>query len=133
MAWTGGDYRRQMQKDADWYDDPSLEGRRRYWNGTSWTSHVAFPGSETYNEPFLGSHPRWQYGVVNIGMFKALSRLQGVLGHLGEQGWELVTIYDKSSNWFAEMEKGFMLLKRPVPPGVVLTEDEWCIAVSLER
>lgn len=39
------------------------------------------------------------------------------LAQLGEHGWELVTVYDKSSNWFASMEKGFMLFKRPVPEG----------------
>lgn len=33
-------------------------------------------------------------------------------------GWELVAVYDKASNWFAGLEKGFVLMKRPVPTGV---------------
>src|SRR5207244_1940641 len=37
------------------------------------------------------------------------------LGQLGEEGWELVTVYDKASNWLNGMEKGFALFKRPVP------------------
>ena len=41
-----------------------------------------------------------------------------MLGLAGEAGWELVTIYDKSSNWFADLEKGFMLLRRRAPVGV---------------
>lgn len=42
-------------------------------------------------------------------------RMASVLAVAGENGWELVSIYDKSSNWFQGFEKGFMLLKRPVP------------------
>lgn len=52
-----------------------------------------------------------------------------MLAAAGEAGWELVTIYDKSSNWFAEMEKGFMLFKRPVPPGARLGDTEWCMTL----
>lgn len=40
-----------------------------------------------------------------------------VLGKLGSQGWELVGVYDKSSNWLNGMEKGFVLFKREVAPG----------------
>jgi hypothetical protein len=32
-------------------------------------------------------------------------------------GGELVGIYDKSSNWIANVENSFMLFKRPVAPG----------------
>lgn len=60
---------------------------------------------------------RWQYRVVNIGMFNAPERMALVLGKLGSQGWELVNVYDKSSNWLTGMEKGFVLFKRPVAPG----------------
>lgn len=121
-----------MQRDEGWYDDPTLSGRNRYWDGHAWTLHVCIPGSAQYTEPYLGEgNTRWQYGVVNIGMFKAASRMQLVLGHLGSEGWELISIYDKGSNWLGGMEKGFMLLKRPVPPGATLTEDQWCIAVSV--
>jgi hypothetical protein len=42
-------------------------------------------------------------------------------------GWELAATMDKQSNWFAGMEKGFILLKRPVPAGVTL--EQWCITV----
>ena len=40
----------------------------------------------------------------------------------------MVAVYDKASNWFTGMEKGFMLLKRPVPAGV--TPDRWCLMLS---
>jgi hypothetical protein len=60
---------------------------------------------------------RWQYRVVNVGMFNAADRLAAVLGLMGENGWELVGIYDKSSNWLSGMEKGFALFKRPVLDG----------------
>lgn len=33
---------------------------------------------------------------------------------MGAEGWELVHVYDKASNWFANLEKGFVLFKRPV-------------------
>jgi hypothetical protein len=36
---------------------------------------------------------------------------------MGAAGWELVAIYDKSSNWLRDMEKGFALFKRLVPDG----------------
>jgi hypothetical protein len=60
---------------------------------------------------------RWQYRVVNIGAYFAHERLVQTLGALGQDGWELVTIYDKASNWFDGMEKGFALFKRAVPDG----------------
>ena len=60
---------------------------------------------------------RFQYQVVNVGMFNAAERMVRVFGHLGERGWELVGMYDKSSNWFNQMEKGFALFKREVPEG----------------
>jgi len=70
---------------------------------------------------------RFQYAVVNVGMFNSADRMAGVLGAAGENGWELVTVYDKSSNWMSNMEKGFMLLKRRVPEGV--TVRQWCITL----
>jgi len=48
---------------------------------------------------------RWQYAIVNIGSFGAVGRLTGTLGKLGAEGWELVHVYDKASNWFQGMEK----------------------------
>ena len=117
---------------GEWRPDPALEGRQRFWNGSKWTSHVADADGTTYREEWLGrGHVRWQYGVVNIGMFGALDRMQTVFGQLGQHGWELVTVYDKASNWLANMEKGFMLFKRPVPAGERLEDDEWCIAIRL--
>ena len=32
-------------------------------------------------------------------------------------GWQLVANYDKASNWFQGMEKGFVLFMRTVAPG----------------
>ena len=72
---------------------------------------------------------RWQYAVANIGIFNAASRMAVVLGSLGAQGFELVTVYDKSSNWFAGMEKGFMLFKRAVPPGTE-PDGAWYLTVD---
>lgn len=118
---------------GEWRPDPALPDRKRYWSGSKWTSHVTDSDGSVHQEPWLGAagHVRWQYGVVNIGMFGALDRMRAVFGELGKQGWELVTVYDKASNWMASMEKGFMLFKRPVPPGERLADDEWCIALSM--
>lgn len=41
----------------------------------------------------------------------------GSLSRLGASGWELVAIYDKTSNWMTGLEKGFALFKRAVPDG----------------
>ena len=75
--------------------------------------------------------PRWQFAVINVGMFNASDRFQRALGAAASQGWELVGVYDKASNWLSGMEKGFILLKRQVPPGVRLRDDEWCISLSM--
>jgi hypothetical protein len=75
---------------------------------------------------------RWQYRVVNIGTFFASGRLVEALGRLGEDGWELVTIYDKSSNWLANMEKGFALFKRPVAHGEE-PDGPWAAALNPGR
>jgi len=118
--------------DAEWKPDPSLPGRNRYWNGSRWTSNVADVGGEPYEEPYLGAGgERWQYGVINIGVFNAMDRMQVAFGALGSEGWELITIYDKASNWLSGSEKGFMLFKRAVPPGQRLPEDQWCITLRL--
>ena len=60
---------------------------------------------------------RWQYRVIDLGIFFTGERLVRVLGELGAEGWELVAIYDKNSNWIAGLEKGFALLRRDVPDG----------------
>jgi hypothetical protein len=75
--------------------------------------------------------PLWQFAVINIGSFRAAGRFQRALGAAASQGWELVGVYDKASNWLSGMEKGFILLKRQVPPGARLREDEWCISLNL--
>lgn len=60
---------------------------------------------------------RWQYRVVDIGAFSTHDKMRLALGHLGEDGWELVTVYDKASNSMVGFENGFMLFKRPVQTG----------------
>jgi len=60
---------------------------------------------------------RWQYRIVSLRMCKQAERLTSALGALGSDGWELVAVYDKASNWLSGMEKGFALFKRPVPSG----------------
>jgi hypothetical protein len=57
---------------------------------------------------------RWQYQVVDIGIFNTGSRLTAALGRLGSEGWELVAMYDKASNWLTNMEKGFAIFRREV-------------------
>lgn len=57
---------------------------------------------------------RWQYCVVATRVFNQEDRLVAALGGAGEKGWELVTVYDKASNWLQGFEKGFLLFKRPV-------------------
>jgi hypothetical protein len=75
---------------------------------------------------------RWQYRVVSIGAFFAGGRLSQALGHLGEGGWELVTVYDKASNWLQGFEKGFILFKRAVPPGDE-PDGPWSQVLSAEQ
>jgi hypothetical protein len=69
------------------------------------------------DEPPPPSANRWQYRVVNIGVFNAPQRLAMILGQLGAQGWELVHVYDKASNWMQQSENGLAIFKRPVAPG----------------
>lgn len=75
----------------------------------------------------IGGAQRWQYAVAGIGSLNTPGRMAQVLTVAGSAGWELVGVYDKASNWFAGMEKGFMLLKRPVPAGT--TPEKWCITL----
>lgn len=75
---------------------------------------------------------RWQYAVANVGMFGAQARLARVLAFMGEHGYELVTVYDKASNWFQGMEKGFMLFKRHVPAGQT-PDGPWCGVVDVNE
>lgn len=72
---------------------------------------------------------RWQYAIASIGVIGAADRLQTVLGALGADGWELVSVFDKSSNFLNGMEKGFVLFKRPVPDGHE-PEGGWAVQVS---
>ena len=60
---------------------------------------------------------RYQYKIVNLGMFDAMDRMLSSFAELGAEGWQLVATYDKASNWFQGMEKGFLLFMRVVPPG----------------
>jgi hypothetical protein len=66
--------------------------------------------------------------IVNIGMFRSPERMGGVLALAGQHGWRLVGVYDKASNWLTNMEKGFMMLIRPVPDGA--TPREWCLILG---
>jgi hypothetical protein len=76
--------------------------------------------------------PRFQYRVINIGSFTSVARMQQALGESGKDGWELISVYDKSSNWFIGLEKGFMLFKRSVARGTTLRPEEWCETYSFE-
>lgn len=41
---------------ADWYQDPTREGRLRYWDGSSWTEHVS-EGGVVASDPIQGIAP----------------------------------------------------------------------------
>jgi hypothetical protein len=75
----------------------------------------------------VGEHTRWQYRIVNLGAFFTGERLQSTLARLGAEGWELIAVYDKASNWIAAMEKGFALFKRPVAPDESAPPDGWAV------
>ena len=60
---------------------------------------------------------RYQYRIVNLGSFKAADRMVKSFGLLGQNGWRLVSIYDKGSNWVTGLEKGFALFMKEVPDG----------------
>ena len=89
---------------------------------------VAGGGGMSILAESLPDAQRWQYAVVNVGAFGSAERMAKVLSDAGSAGWELITVYDKASNWLGGMEKGFMLLKRAVPDGVKV--DKWCLVVS---
>ena len=50
-------------------------------------------------------------------MFEAAERTTKAFAYLGEHGWELVGMHDKTSNWIGQLERGFVLFKREVPEG----------------
>jgi hypothetical protein len=68
---------------------------------------------------------RFQYVIANLGIFGSKERMVLALAYLGQIGFELVTVFDKASNWFVGLEKGFMLFKRAVPPGES-ADGPWC-------
>jgi hypothetical protein len=72
---------------------------------------------------------RWQYRIVNLGALFAAERLVAALGQLGAEGWELVTVYDKTINGFAGFESGFALCKRSVADGAE-PEGPWAEVLS---
>lgn len=71
---------------------------------------------------------RWQYAVVNTGMFNTAERLDAMLAAAGSAGWELIGVYDKASNWWQGMEKGFAILRRRVPDGH--HPRRWCYTIN---
>lgn len=106
---------------------------------TQVSSESLAPAVNPYQSPFeanmkafttpLSGDIRFQYAVVNMGSFNTAERMTKVLGQAGEAGWELVTTLDKSSNWWQGFEKGFLLMKRPVPDGVEV--ESWCLTISM--
>ena len=90
---------------------------------------LAAPPAQQTDDPDTYAGPFWQFAVINVGMFRAIDRFQRALGVAASQGWELVGVYDKASNWLSGM--GFILLKRQVPPGAQVRDGEWCITLNL--
>jgi hypothetical protein len=108
------------------YEPVDFEAAERWMAAIAQHVNSASPASsssdqfqrDAFLEEFGIAEQRWQYAVVNTGSFNSPERMAAVLGSAGRVGWELVTVYDKASNWFQGMEKGFMLLRRAVPAGV---------------
>ena len=48
---------------------------------------------------------RFQYRIVNLGVFNTAGRMVESFGRLGSVGRDLVGIYDKSSNWIVERRR----------------------------
>jgi hypothetical protein len=58
---------------------------------------------------------RFQYEIVSLGVFNVADKMVNAFSHLGSNGWELVGIFDKSSNWLGSgFEKGFAVFKREI-------------------
>jgi len=96
--------------EGDWNRDD----RWRNWAAREHNREVWFAETRRLNSVQLPVATRWEYKVVNIGAFQTQERLEPTLDSLGAAGWELVTVFDKLSNWFEGIEKGFVLFKRPV-------------------
>lgn len=122
---TSGEYDRWWSVRGGWMDEtrpsggPPVTGLNQgtppNWRESGFEAEVDFVAGPVDSSD--STRDRWQYTVVNLGSFFAGDRLVRHLGQLGADGWELVTIYDKSSNWIKGFEKGFALFKRPVPSG----------------
>ena len=79
----------------------------------------------------VADYVRWQYRIVGIGT-DAARNLGITLSYFGQRGWELQTVFDKSSFWWEGIETGFVLFKRPVPVGAE-PEGPWAEVWSAER
>ena len=75
---------------------------------------------------------RFQYQIVSLGVFNVADKMVNAFAHLGENGWELAGIYDKSSNWLNAYGKGFALFKRPVSEGLS-PDGPWAEFVHAEQ
>jgi hypothetical protein len=64
----------------------------------------------------MAEYVRWQYRIVDVGS-DAARNLGITLSYFGQRGWELQTVFDKSSALFEGLETGFVLFKRPVLVG----------------
>ena len=79
----------------------------------------------------MTDYVRWQYRIVDVGPDTARS-LGIALSYFGQRGWELQTVFDKSSYLFEGLETGFVLLKRPVPVDAE-PEGPWAEVWSAEQ
>ena len=60
---------------------------------------------------------RYQYRIVNLGIFDAEDRMLQSFAELGADGWQLVATYDRGANWLQGLEKGVVLFMRTVAKG----------------
>ena len=57
----------------------------------------------------------WEYRAVAVGGFNSVTEFQTALDRMGGQGWELVTVTDKASNWLGGTDKVIAVFKRYHP------------------
>lgn len=80
----------QQARPADWYPDPDVRGRMRYWDGTTWTEHTADgyddpdPARPTVHDPYQRiARPRASVLDLNPQSLAAIgfAVLYALLGH----------------------------------------------------
>ncbi|MEY3640329.1 MAG: hypothetical protein RLZZ199_134 [Actinomycetota bacterium] len=75
---------------------------------------------------------KFQYQIIDLGIFNVPDKIEKTFGHLGQNGWELVGVFDKASNWLKGHERGFAIFKREVGDEVK-ANSRWARVVSPDQ